>query len=253
LYPPKTNQDLRKLFETVVNATPADHQKQALVYYILKDCKPIADYAENFARRVWLPRKYKLLISGLHLLDHSQPKQALELLTDPSLTPTFPDEILYTLLQNPKLDNSLAIAYYFTVSPPLEDAKTLDAYFSLLCKTSIVQAYHFSQMRAKPERKRLFEQLVLAALSPAGDNRASRALNLISLPFVDEEAAWFEDFLLEGNGASLLGAKDSVVMRRIAIGKDYTDIQALHRFRGQKIDGVNWGDITANLQPTSAT
>ena len=40
LYPPKSNQDLRKLFDTVLNASAPDHQKHALIYYILKDCKP---------------------------------------------------------------------------------------------------------------------------------------------------------------------------------------------------------------------
>ena len=248
-FPPETNQDLRKVFNTTVNASVPDHQKHAIIYYILKDCKPLTDHGETFARKVHLPRKYKLLISGLHNLDHGQAKQALELLTDPSLTPTFSDQILYTLLQNPKVDNSLAMAYYITVSPPLADQKTLRAYFSFLCNTNIAYAYNFCQIRVDSERKLLFEQLVIAALSPKDDQTISRAETLIGLPLTDVEERWFEDFLIHGKGSSCYGAKDSVVMRRIATGRDYTDITSLQRFRGQKIDGVNWGDVKTNFQP----
>lgn len=253
LFPSKTNQDLRKLFETIVHASAPDHQKHSLIYYILKDCKPLTDHGETFARRVYLPRKYKVLISGLHDLDQGQAKQAVELLTDPSLTPTFSDQILYALLQNPKVDGSLAMAYYLTVSPPLEDQKTLSAYFSFLSDTDIVNAYHFCQIRVDSERKSLFEQLILAALSTKRNQTVARAEALVSLPFTEMELLWFEDFLLHGKGSSCHGAKDSVVMRRIATGKEYTDIQPLQRFRGQKIEGIDWGDVRSNFQPSNTT
>lgn len=248
LYPPKSNQELRKLFDTVVNAPAPDHQKHAIIYYVLKDCKPLTDHGETFARKVYLPRKYKLLIGGLHDLDHGQPKQSLELLTDPSLTPTFSDQILCTLLQNPKIDGSLAIAYYITVCPPLADQKTLNAYFSFLCDTNIVQAYNFCQMRVDSERKTLFEQLTLSALSPKGDQTVFRAETMIGLPFSDMEVLWFEDFLLHGRGSSCHGAKDSVIMRRIATGRDYTELQSLQRFRGQEVDGISWVDVRTKFQ-----
>jgi Nuclear pore complex assembly len=247
-FPPRSNQDLRKLFDTVVNASAPDHQKHAIIYYILKDCKPLADQGETFARKVYLPRKYKVLIIGLHHLDQGQAKQALELLTDPSLTPTFSDQILHTLLQNPKVDNSFATAYYLTVLPPLDHQKTLNAFFSFLCDTNIIHAYHFCQVRASSERRTLFEQLIFAAISSKAGQTVPRAETLIGLPFNDMETLWFEDFLLHGKGSSLIGAKDSVVMRRIATGRDYADLQSLQRFRGQKIDGINWGDIRTNFQ-----
>jgi Nuclear pore complex assembly len=237
------------LFDTILSVSAPDHQKHTLIYYILKDCKPLTDHGETFAWRVYLPRKYKLLTSGLHNLDHGQAKLALELLTDPSLTPTFSDQILYTLLQNLKLDKSLAMAYYITVSPPLQDQKTLSTYFSFLADTSIVHAYHFCQKRVGSQRKVLFEKLILAALSSRGDQSASRAVTLIGLPFTDEEVHWFEEFLLHGKGSSCHGAKDSVVMRRIATGRDYADLPVLQRFRGQNIDGINWEDVRMNLQP----
>lgn len=250
-FPPRSNRELRNVFETIVNASTIDHQKHAIIYYILKDCKALADHGETFARKVYLPRKYKLLISGLHDLDQGHAKQALELLTDPSLTPTFSDQILYTILYNPKFDNSLAMAYYVTVCPPLNDQKTLNAYFSFLCNTNLVYAYHFCQTRVSWEQKWLFEQLILAVLSAKGTDIVRRAETLIGLPFTDAEVHWFEDFLLNGKGSSCYGAKDSVIMRRIATGNDYTNLQQLQRFRGQKISGLNWIDVQINLQ-TSA-
>lgn len=218
---------------------------------MLKDCKPVTDHGESFARKVYLPRKYKVLTSGLHNLDHGQPKVALELLTDPSLTPTFSDQILYTLLQNLKLDKSLAMAYYVTVTPPLQDQKTLNAYFSFLSDTNIVHAYHFCQKRNISQRKALFEILILSALSSQGEQTASRAETLIGLPLTDEEVCWFEDFLLHEKGSSCHGAKDSVMMRRIATGRDYGNDPSLQHFRGQTIDGINWGDVRINPQPKS--
>lgn len=204
-----------------------EQQKHALIYYILNDCKPLAEHAETFAKKVYLPRKYRLLVSGLHSLDHGHAKQALELLTDPSLTPTFSDQILYTVLQNPKVDNTLAVAYNVTVSAPLEDPKTLDAYFAFLCDTNITQAYEFCQTRVASQRRELFENLILTTLSTKGDETASRTERLIELPFTQEEVLWFENFLLHGKGQSCHGAKDTVTMRRIATGEGAADISSL--------------------------
>lgn len=45
------------------------HHKQALIYYILKDCRAAGDAASQFARRCHLPEKYRLFIEGLWNLD----------------------------------------------------------------------------------------------------------------------------------------------------------------------------------------
>ncbi len=84
-------------------------------------------------------------MAGLWELDHAQFSRALEHLTDPSLTPTFTDEILLTLIQHPKCDPALATAYYIATFPPLADQKTLEAYFELLKRNSVVEAYNFAQ------------------------------------------------------------------------------------------------------------
>jgi len=247
-YPPKSNSDLRNLWQNIAQSPSPDYQKHALLYYLLKDCRQLRDADSGFARKVFLPRKYQLLMTGLWELDHCQFSRALDHLTDPSLTPTFSDEILYTLLAHPKCDNSLAMAYYLTVSPPLQHRKTLDAYFLLLCQTSVVEAYHFCRKQGSRHQE-LFEQLLISGLSEApGEARAQHALTLIGLPFSAEEERWFEDCLLYGKGAKCHEAKDSVIMRRIAVCKDLEGVGALDRFRGHKINGVNWDDVRSSMQ-----
>ena len=248
-YPPRSNPDLRSLWQKVLSCTKPEHLKHALLYYILKDCRQLSGVEAHFARKVYLPEKYQLFMCGTWELDHCQFSRALEHLTDPSLTPTFTDEILYTLISHPKCDNGLAMAYYITVSPPLQDQRTLDAYFSLLCQTSVMEAYYFCRRQDEIRHQSMFETLIIAVhAEAAGESRATRALTLIGLPFSDQEESWFEDCLLRGQGASCQNAKDSVMTRRIAMGKDIDGIGALDRLRGHKINGVNWDDVRINLQ-----
>lgn len=73
-------------------------------------------------------------------------------------------------------------------------------------------------------------------------------MELINLPFDDTEESWFEDVLLHGLGRTLHGAKDTVMMRRLATGKLSnlsTDLEALS---GKKIDGINWDVLKQSMQ-----
>jgi len=248
-YPPRTNNDLRGLFGKIVQSACPEHQRQALIFYILKDCRGLHNADSNFVRRVYLPEKYQTLICGLWELDHCQFARALEHLTDPTLTPTFTDEILSVLVQHPKCDNALAMAYYITASPPLENETTLHAYFSLLTRNNVAEAYHFTQRQPLPRRRALFEDLLVAVHSEAaGEARSDGALVLVSLPFTTEEEGWFEECLLYGRGAQCPQAKDSVLLRRIGMGKDHSGVGALDRLRGPKVQNVNWDDIRIGLQ-----
>ena len=69
VYPPKTNADLRSLVNHIVQSALDIHHKQALIYYILKDCRAAPDAASQFAHRFHLPEKYRLFIEGLWNLD----------------------------------------------------------------------------------------------------------------------------------------------------------------------------------------
>ena len=240
-YPPKTNAELRSLWSKIVQAQVGDEQKLALLYYLVRDVRT-GSLDASFVRQTHLPAKYRLMVSGLWELDHCQFSRALEHLTDPSLTPTFADDILFVLLQHPKCDNALAMAYYITVRPPLRNEQTLDAYFALLVKTNVTEAYRFAKQN--PNHQRLFEQLVVSVHGEdASEARAQRALQFLGLPFTGEEEAWFEECLLKGRAAKAPGAKDSVLMRRLATGKLHAGSSAVDRLKGSKIDGVDWEDI----------
>lgn len=69
LYPPRSNADLRSLVQKIASAPLDVHQKQALIYYILRDCRAPSDAASQFARRCYLPEKYRLFIEGLWKMD----------------------------------------------------------------------------------------------------------------------------------------------------------------------------------------
>lgn len=68
-YPPRTNADLRSLFTHIVSSELDIHHKQALIYYILKDCRSAPDAADQFAQTCHLPQKYQLFIDGLWNMD----------------------------------------------------------------------------------------------------------------------------------------------------------------------------------------
>ena len=146
------------------------------------------------------------------------------------------------------------MAYYITMLPPLQDARTLAAYFSILCHNSVAEAYDFAKRQNEAKHKSLFEDLIVAVHSEGqSEARADRAFTLLSLPFTSDEEAWFEECLLYGKGASCNQVKDSVMMRRIAMGRDFEGLGALDRLRGRKIDGVNWDDVRVSLQKTDAS
>ena len=87
----------------------------------------------------------------------------------------------------------------------------------------------------------------------AGDARASRALELIHLPLNEEEEQWFEEFLNEGKGSTLYGAKDTVMMRKIAKGKMKDAFEFGSKLSGRKIDGLNWMTLRDGLQKGAMT
>ena len=72
-------------------------------------------------------------------------------------------------------------------------------------------------------------------------------MELIVLPFDHEEEDWFEEYLLRGKGKGLYGAKDTVIARRIATGRD-GDVEGLAKeIRERKIDGLSWVGLAKGL------
>ncbi|KAE8356576.1 hypothetical protein BDV28DRAFT_154583 [Aspergillus coremiiformis] len=251
LYPPRSNADLRTLFEHIVSSPLDIHHKQALIYYLLKDCRAANDPASQFSRRFHLPEKYRFFIEGLWNLDRLEFRRAIEYLTEPSIIPTFPDEILYalTLPTLPKHDDSLIMAYYLTVSPPLASAKVQKAVFKTLCRSSITEAFYFTRNYDDSLRQNYIGQLIEFVLTTeAGEIRSKRAMELIGLPFDDQEEDWFEDSLLRGSTKGLHGAKDTIMMRRLATGKLDNLSADLESLGGKKIDGLNWDILREGIQ-----
>lgn len=69
VYPPKTSADLRSLFTHIVSSELDIHHKQALIYYILRDCRSAPEAAAQFASTFHLPEKYRLFIEALWNMD----------------------------------------------------------------------------------------------------------------------------------------------------------------------------------------
>ncbi|KAI4257544.1 MAG: hypothetical protein LQ352_001609 [Teloschistes flavicans] len=225
VYPPKSNQDLRKLHRQILKSPSPAHHQQSLLYYILKDVpsldKHTASPASTFAKSVHLPRKYRIFIDGIWLMDRGKFKEALDHLTEPVLIPTFPDKIISTLCTHrDRADKDLALAYYHTVKPAIESYKVLETLFSRMAASGVAESFFWSRRHPDPFRRKLFEQLVKEVLdAPEGEERARRSVELIYLPFDAEEEGWFEEFLTEGKGRSIPRAKDALRVRAIATGR----------------------------------
>ncbi|KAJ5930308.1 hypothetical protein N7466_005801, partial [Penicillium verhagenii] len=255
VYPPKTNADLRSLIDHIVSSELDIHHKQALIYYLLKDCRAAPDAAAQYARSCHLPEKYRLFIEGLWHMDRLDFRRAIEYLAEPSLIPTFPDEILYalTLSQLPKHDDGLAIAYYLSAAPPLATEKVQRSFYETLCRSSITEAFFFSRKYDDLKRQSYFVQLVeFVHKTGAGQTRSRRAMELVGLPLDEDEEEWFEDSLLGGSASTFPCAKDTLMMRRLATGRVDGLSTELEALGGKKVDGLNWDDLRQSMRDTQA-
>ena len=180
-------------------------------------------------------------------------QRAIEYLAEPSLIPTFPDEILYalTLSKLPKHESSLAIAYYHIAAPPLATEKVRKAFFETLCRSNLTEAFYFTRKCDGIHRRGYFIQLVTFVHStPAGQTRSKRAMELVVLPLDKDEDAWFEETLLHGSASTFPGAKDTLLMRRLATGQMTGLPGELESLSGKKVDGLNWVDFRESMRHT---
>lgn len=81
----------------------------------------------------------------------------------------------------------------------------------------------------------------------AGKVRGDRAIELVNLPFDEQEEQWFEDSLLHGKASTLPGAKDTVMMRRLATGRLQNLSAEVESLGGKKVDGINWDDLRQGI------
>jgi hypothetical protein len=176
-------------------------------------------------------------------------QEALDYLSYPSLIPTFAPEILLTLINNVGHDLTLPLAYYHNANPPLTEPKLLNAFFTALARSSTTQAYTFIHTQPEIVQKRLFEQLISTTLSqPASDSRAERAMELIALPFTQEEDKWFESYLIKGEGQKIHGARETLIMRQLGSSNFANAIENTRSLKGRRQDGLNWAELRQGFE-----
>ncbi|KAF4636064.1 hypothetical protein G7Y89_g2023 [Cudoniella acicularis] len=263
-YPPKSNADLRNLHKVLIETTAADHHKISVLYYLLLHL----DYPTGerrlsvaFERKSSLPNKYSTYMKGLWHLDRGEfavcppnPRplfkantfqDAVQYLTHPSLIPTFPDEILEVLVRYSTKDLTLALAYYYTIQPSLTSNRAIECLISAIARNSVTEAFYFSRSQPQHTQRHMFEMITSLVLhnSPA-QTIADRSVELINLPFSEVEEAWFEEYLLQGEGVGIKKARDTVLMRRIGTGKFKESMAFGKGLTGRAINGLDWNGLS---------
>ena len=144
---------------------------------------------------------------------------------------------------------TLPLAYFHTVSPCITSSKVLEEFFSILCRSSVTEAFFFSRGLGSVRHRDLFEKLLnfVLANSP-GAIRATRSMELINLPLAEEEEAWFEEYLKDGKGRTLSGASDTLVMRALVARRPNAIMEYGINTNGRKIDGINWSILKDSIQ-----
>lgn len=73
VYPPKTENALKQLHQTVCDAAVSHHHKLSLFYYVLLDFdagSSSLNASEAFAAASGVPQSYRLFMDGLWYIDH---------------------------------------------------------------------------------------------------------------------------------------------------------------------------------------
>ena len=172
-------------------------------------------------------------------------QRALNLFTEPVLIPTYAEDILYTLCRHaPENDSTLPLAYYHTASVSITSNKVLEAFFMVLCRTSITEAFFYSRSRGEFIHRSLFERLIKFVLTNCqGNSRASKSVELVTLPLDETEESWLEEHLEEGDGKKSQGAADTLIMRAMITGR-FDAVQSQSEYsRDRTMNGLNWAGL----------
>jgi len=162
------------------------------------------------------------------------------------LIPTFADEILIVLVKHAKQnDLTLALAYYYSVLPALTQQAAIESLFSAVARTSVTEAFYFCRIQSEHAQEHLFEMLIALALAnQPNTSTAERSLELVKLPMTKQEEAWFENYLLRGEGRSIQTGKAALMMRMIGTGK-VLEASALKGPTSRAIGGLDWNSLIA--------
>lgn len=270
MYPPQGDKGLRDLHKHICEAPIALHYKHCLIFYLLRDLSPYykttPEWATQFAEEIHLETRFWTFIEGIWELDHLQFNNAVGHLTHPSIIPTFPDEILLTLLnrRHHKLSGMnetdiLPLAYYNCVKPPLATDAVRQPFIRYLAARNVTEAYSWIRARPEHEHKELLEALIEQTLDSqtwaGGDIKETehlypkeeKAVELVGLPLSEQEDEWLERFLTEGKGRTLKGAEDTVLMRRIATGR-LQSFASAKIMSGKAHAGMDWMRLQSGVR-----
>ncbi|TVY75870.1 Protein ELYS [Lachnellula suecica] len=258
-YPPKTNGDLRNLHKAIVESSGAEQSKISALYYVLLNIDLPTEkrvWSGHFEERAFLPPKYSIFMKGIWHLDRREFQVALQYLTHPSLIPTFPDEILELLVRKANGDFSLALAYYHTVQPALTQSSAIQCLFRAIAASSVTEAFYFSRGQPEHTKRHLFEFLISLVINNSPKTTiADRSVELVNLPLTQEEEAWFQEYLLHGDGRGLSKSKDTLMMRKIGTGK-FTESLSV-KVGNRTVGGLDWRSLSEaikdGLGPRSST
>jgi len=137
-----------------------------------------------------------------------------------------------------------------------EGEQLLKGYFRILCEASVSAAYEFLRSRPTPFQRPLLEQLIASALglpsmggSHAAEVRAERCVELVDLPLTVEEEELLQEYLLKGDGRNLPGAKETLGMRLIVMGrvKEAREVMRDVTDGGRDRAGLNWQGVMEGL------
>lgn len=134
----------------------------------------------------------------------------------------------------------------------ITSGETLEAFFDILCHSSISEAYQFSRAKGEVIHSKLFRRLVKFVFAQSqGAERESRSVELITLPLTEVEEAWLEKYLREEEGKTLQGAADTLTMRSLTTGRFNQIHNESEIHRDRSINGLNWAKLTSTVEQVS--
>jgi hypothetical protein len=71
---------------------------------------------------------------------------------------------------------------------------------------------------------------------------------LVGLCLNKDEDEWLEEYLLEGEGSRLHGAKDTLLVRRMATRPDAGTKELVGNIKERAIDGITWTSLAHGVR-----
>ena len=124
----------------------------------------------------------------------------------------------------------------------------MEAFFDVLCRSSITEAFLFSRARGEQIHKILLKRLITFALSGRqGADRESRSIELVTIPLSVAESSWVQEHFGIGGGRQIHGAADTLVLRSLTTGRFDLIRESSNFQHDRSINGLNWARLTRSI------